>query len=59
MNYKQEITNKKDEYNTIITERNNAASREEYNYHQVRADRSARQIAELQNEAMNAAIAAL
>ncbi|MDK8593449.1 hypothetical protein [Corynebacterium accolens] len=59
MNYKQEITNKKDEYSTIITERNNATSREAYNYHQARADRAARQIAELQNEAMNAAIAAL
>lgn len=59
MNYKQEITNKKDEYSTIITERNNVTSREEYNYHQARADRAARQIAELQNEAMNAAIAAL
>lgn len=61
MNYKQEITNKKNEYNTIITERDNATSREEYNYHQARADRAARaarQIAELQNEAMNAAIAA-
>ncbi|WKS56812.1 hypothetical protein [Corynebacterium accolens] len=59
MNYKQEIANKKNEYNTIIAERNNATSREEYNYHQARADRAARQIAELQNEAMNAAIAAL
>ncbi|MDK4269252.1 hypothetical protein [Corynebacterium accolens] len=59
MNYKQEITNKKDEYNTIITERNNSTSREEYNHHQTRADRAARQISELQNEAMNAAIAAL
>lgn len=59
MNYKQEITNKKNEYNTIITERNNATIHEEYNYHQARADRAARQIAELQNEAMNAAIAAL
>ena len=59
MNYKQEIANKKNEYNAIIAERNNAANREEYNYHQARADRAARQIAELQNEAMTAAIAAL
>lgn len=59
MNYKQEITNKKNEYKTIITERNNATSHEEYNYHQARADRAARQIAELQNEAMKATIAAL
>lgn len=57
MNYKQEIAAKKNEFHSIIAERDNATSLEEYNYHQGRADRAARQLAELQNEALTAALA--
>lgn len=57
MNYKEQINAKKTEYNTIIAERNNSTSREEYNYHQARADRAIQQLTDLQNEALTAAIA--